>query len=112
MKSNTKLSLLVLVILVLGLVGCGNNRSFDAEKWIAGNTRERGRMSEDLVNRKILIGATVAEAEAVLGPPDFKYPTAIQYKIDLGWPLKDPSHYGLQLHFDPNRRVHEVKIVD
>ena len=105
-------TLLALVILTLSLIGCGNNRPFNAAKWIEGTVRERGRMSEDLVNSKILIGATIDEAERLLGPADFTYPTALQYKIDLGWPLKDPMHYGLQVHFDTNRKVHNVKIVD
>ncbi|HSE20615.1 MAG TPA: hypothetical protein VLB68_03130 [Pyrinomonadaceae bacterium] len=103
---------LVIVILTLSLIGCGNNRPFNNTKWIEGSLRDRGRMSEDLVNSNILIGATVGEAEQLLGPADFTYPTALQYKIDLGWPLKDPKHYGLQVHFDASRRVHTVKIVD
>jgi hypothetical protein len=30
----------------------------------------------------------------------------------MGWPLKDPKNYGLQVFLDENRNVREVKIVD
>lgn len=74
--------------------------------------RERGRMSEDLVKRKILLGQTADDAKRLLGQPDKDYVSALSYRIDLGWPLKDPIHYGLQVHLDENRKVREVKIVD
>lgn len=51
-------------------------------------------------------------AKTVLGQPDFAYPSALQYKIHLGWAFKDPEHYGLQVHLDEKRLVREVKIVD
>jgi hypothetical protein len=69
-------------------------------------------MSEDLVKSKTLVGKTADEARRVLGQPDTNYPGVLSYKIDLGWPLKDPKHYGLQVHLDQNRNVREVKIVD
>jgi len=69
-------------------------------------------MSEDLVKRKILLGQTADEAKRLLGRPDKDYVSALSYRIDLGWPLKDPIHYGLQVHLDENRKVREVKIVD
>lgn len=72
----------------------------------------RGRMSQDLVDSKTLLGKSVDEARTVLGQPDFTYPSALQYKIDLGWAFKDPEHYGLQVHLDEKRLVREVKIVD
>jgi hypothetical protein len=112
MKTNTKSALLLMVVLALVLAACGNNKTFDSAKWLQSNMRDRGRMCEDLVRSKILVGQTVAEAQRLLGPPDIVYPTALQYKIYLGWPLKDPLHYGLQVHLDENRKVLEVKIVD
>jgi hypothetical protein len=69
-------------------------------------------MSQDLVDRRELIGKSVEEAKAVLGPPDFTYPSALQYKIDLGWAFKESHRYGLQVHLDEKRFVREVKIVD
>lgn len=108
----TKPALLLAVALVSWLAACGNNKSFDSAAWLKGDLRARGRMCEDLVQRKILIGQTAAEAQALLGPPDQHYPSALSYKIDLGWLFKDPKHYGLQVHLDENRNVREVKIVD
>jgi hypothetical protein len=108
----TKVIGLPLLIAVLLASGCGNNRRFDSNTWLKSDARERGRMSEDLVNSRILIGKTIEEARQVLGEPDFTYPSAFQYKIDLGWLFKDPSHYGLQVHLDERRLVREVKIVD
>jgi hypothetical protein len=94
------------------LAACGNNRPFDSAAWLKGDLRARGRMCEDLVERKLLIGQTATEAQHLLGSPDKDYGSVLSYHIDLGWPFKDPVHYGLQVHFDETRRVCEVKIVD
>lgn len=69
-------------------------------------------MSEDLVKRRILIGQTADEAQRLLGRPDTTYPQALSYNIDMGLPFKDPSHNGLQVHLDEERKVREVRIVD
>lgn len=106
------LALSITLVLILVISACGNNHSFTSSAWLNGNARARGRMSQDLVDRRILIGKTVEEAKQALGSPDITYPTALQYKIDLGWLFKDPSTYGLQVHFDESRLVREVKIVD
>jgi hypothetical protein len=103
---------LVVMSLVFLPSACGNNRKFDSTAWLQNDARTRGRMSQDLVDSKLLIGKTVEEAKRVLGQPDYSYPTALQYHIDLGWAFKDPKHYGLQVHFDEKRLVREVKIVD
>jgi hypothetical protein len=100
------------LVLVLLFAACGNNESFNSAAWLKGDMRARGRMCEDLVRRKILNGQTDAEAQRLLGPPDQAYARTLSYKIDLGWPLKDPKHYGLHVHLDDNRNVREVKIVD
>jgi hypothetical protein len=107
-----KRTLLLLFTAMVLLAGCGNNRTFDSATWLKTDARTRGRMSEDLVKSKILIGQTVAEAQRLLGQPDKIYPTAMQYHIDLGYPFKDPKHYGLQVHFNSDQSVREVKIVD
>ena len=104
--------LLLLLTLMLLLSGCGNNRTFDSTAWLKADARTRGRMSEDLVKSKILVGQTVTEAQRLLGKPDLVYPTALQYHIDLGWPFKDRKHYGLQVHLNTDRSIREVKIVD
>ena len=105
-------SLSLAMALAFILTACGNNRQFDSTLWLKGDARARGRMSQDLVDRKTLIGKTVEEARQVLGAPEKTYPTALQYQIDLGWAFKDPSTYGLQVHFNEKRLVREVKIVD
>ncbi len=110
--TKTKIALLLVVALVSLLAACGNNESFDSAAWLKGDLRARGRMCADLVRRKILVGQTADEAQRLLGQPDKDYGSALSYNIDLGWPLKDPKHYGLQVHLDGNRKVREVKIVD
>lgn len=111
LKRLTAMTLFLLAVALL-TSACGNNRHFNSTEWLKGDLRARGRMSEDLVKSRILLGKTIDEAKHVLGPPDIVYPTALQYKIDLGWAFKDPSHYGLQVHLDDQRLVREVKIVD
>jgi len=106
-------TILLLVTTVFLLTACGNNKTFDSPAWLRSDARERGRMSEDLVKSKILIGKTADESLRVLGQPDTTYPTALVYKIDLGMPFKDdPKHTALQVHVDGDRTVREVKIVD
>ncbi len=102
----------LLVTLVSVLSACGNNKTFDSASWLKADPRERRRMSDHLVKSRILLGQTVDEAKRLLGQHDKDYATALEYRIDLGWPLKEPIHYGLQVHLDENRKVREVKIVD
>jgi hypothetical protein len=111
-QATTKTARLLVITLVFLLAACGNNQSFDSAAWLKGDHRARGRMCEDLGERKILVGQTAAEALRLLGSPDGEYPTALSYNIDPSWPFKDPVHYGLQVHLDETRKVREVKIVD
>jgi hypothetical protein len=107
---KTKMALLPALFMVA--ISCGNNRTFDSTSWLKGDARVRGRMSEDLVKRKLLVGQTATEARALLGPPDTDFGSVLAYKIDFGWPFKDPVPNGLQVHLDENRRVREVRITD
>jgi hypothetical protein len=109
---NTKTALRLAMALVFLLAACGNNKPFESAVWLKGDMRARGRMCDDLVKHKILIGQTADEAQRLLGQPDKTYATALSYKIDLGWFLKDPKHYGLLVYLDERRIVREVKIVD
>ena len=111
MTGARAISLLLLASTFL-TTACGNNHRFDSAVWMKSDARARGRMSQDLVDRKVLLGKSVDEAKAVLGQPDFTYPSALQYKIDLGWAFKESHRYGLQVHLDEKRFVREVKIVD
>ena len=97
---------------VLLSVACGNSRTFDSGAWLKADARERGRMSEDLVKRRILVGKSVEETQKLLGRADIDYGSALSYKIDLGYPFKDPKSYGLMVDLDANRIVREARIVD
>lgn len=110
-KSWSAVFVLTMVI-APSLQGCGNARSFDSAVWLKANSRERGRMSQNLVDSKVLVGRSLDHAKQILGQPEKDWGRVIQYQIDLGWPLKDPQHYGLQVHLDENRNVLEVRIVD
>ena len=111
-KSSSALTLIVFAGILLLLAACGNNKSFDSAAWLKANARERGRMSQDLVDRKLLVGKSIEQAKQVLGGPQKDWGRVVQYDIDLGWLFKDPKTYGLQVHFDNDRTVREVKIVD
>ena len=93
-------------------VGFGNNEAFNSTNWLASNARDRGRMSQDLVDGGSLLGKDCDEVRQTLGPPDRNYGKAFEYRINLGWPMKRPDTYGLQVHFDHERNVKLVKIVD
>ena len=43
---------------------------FVAESWRGGNSKLRGTMIPDLLDKNVLIGRSMAEATALLGPPD------------------------------------------
>lgn len=44
---------------------------FVAESWRAGDSKLRGTMVPDLLDKNILIGRSAAEVTALLGPSDF-----------------------------------------
>jgi hypothetical protein len=98
--------------LVSLLAACGNNKPFDSTAWQQGDLRTRGRMAEDIIKRKVLIGQPADGLQRLLGPPDKVYASALVYNMDLGWPFKDPSHYGLVVHLDADRKVRETRIMD
>jgi len=101
------------VTLLVLLAACGNNKPFNSAVWLKADVRERGRMCEDLIKSRVLIGQAADEAVLILGQTDTAYSTALIYRIDMGMPFKDdPKHTALQVHLDGNRTVREVKIVD
>jgi hypothetical protein len=113
LTSRSKKYLLIVVTSSVFLTACGNNKPFNSGAWLKADLRERGRMSEHLVQSKILVGHTSDEALRILGQPDTTYATALIYRIDMGMPFKDdPKYTALQVHLDGNRTVREVKIVD
>jgi hypothetical protein len=108
---KTTIALLLIVVLVSLLASCGNNESFESSAWLKGDMRARDRMCEDLVKSEILIGQTAHEAQRLLGEPDKDYDRALSYKIDLGWSLKDPKHYGLLVHLDGNAMCAKCRLL-
>lgn len=92
--------------------GFGNDREFSSDLWLRSDARTRGRMAESLVANHSFVGKTADEVTASLGVPDRDWGRVHQYKIDLGWPFKDPNTYGLQVHYDADGNVQLVKVVD
>ena len=56
-------------------------RPFDSSEWKRGNATDRGAMSEDLINRKLLIGKSRVDVEALLGKPDREDADGFDYKV-------------------------------
>jgi len=56
-----RVTLTLVATMLLLLPACGNNKRFDSAAWLKADARERGRMSEDLVKRKILVGSSRSE---------------------------------------------------
>jgi hypothetical protein len=57
------------------------SRRFDSGEWKRGNPTDRGAMSEDLINRKLLIGKSRVDVEALLGKPDREDADGSDYKV-------------------------------
>ena len=93
-------------------IGLGNDEPFDASKWHFSSARDRGRMAQHLVDGGSLIGLSKKEVVSKLGSPEIVWGSVHQYQIDLGWPFKKPTTYGLQVHYGPDGNVSLVKIVD
>jgi len=110
--SNTRRRLLGMLVVACLFADCGNHKPFNSADWLEADARERGRMSQDLVDSKILLGRSLDDAKQILGEPQKDWGRVVQYHINLGYPLKDPQSYGLQVHLDSSRTVTDVKIVD
>jgi hypothetical protein len=91
--------------------GFGNDDAFDSAAWLNAGPRDRGRMAQSLVDGGTLVGQSAEVVLQTLGMPEKNWGRVVQYQIDLGWPLKKSTTYGLQVHFSDNI-VREVKIVD
>ena len=93
-------------------IGLGNDESFASATWLASDARGRGRMSQDLVDSEVLVGLCEKQVVEMLGRPEKNWGSVHQYQINLGWIFKKPETYGLQVHYDQDRKVRRVKIVD
>ncbi len=61
-----------ILILILTLIGCNNQRRFDSESWKSSGgelivTDYRMSMTDDLLNNNLLIGKTKTEIDSLLG---------------------------------------------
>jgi hypothetical protein len=98
--------------LLLALIGCQpDHKPFGPKAWIKGDYRERGRMSDDLLNNHPLEGRTVTELEELLGEPD-DTDTTLSIKtwyLDLGW----TSLFHMDVHIDSTTAtVDSVRVWD
>jgi len=100
------------LFLVLSISACGNKieeKKFDAEKWKIGSQIDRGNMSTDLVESKILVGKNKSDVLHLLGEPKDSSNTNFHYLVDLGY--MTPFH--LDVSFDLiNKKVIEVTLAD
>jgi hypothetical protein len=101
-----------ILLLFIFFLSCGNNNKaekFNKEKWINGTQIERGNMSTDLVDSKILIGKTKTQIIELLGNPKDSTKINFHYQVDFGFMV--PFH--LDIDFDlVESKVIEVKLAD
>lgn len=103
---------ITVVTFLLALMGCQPaHKPFDSNAWIEGDYRERGRMSDDLLNNHPFEGISVAELEKLLGEPndmDTSLSTKTWY-LDLGW----TALFHLEVHIDTTTAtVDSVRVWD
>ena len=90
------------------------DRPFEAAQWREADLRVRGAMVDDLIDRKLLIGASREDVLELLGPSLDSYDENLRYSIDIGhrWGV-DPWLYGLHVQLDPaTGRVSDVWYTD
>jgi len=107
-----KIRITILTLLFLFLYSCWNTakkEKFDSQQWKSGNQIERGNMSTDLVESKILIGKTKVEILNILGQPEDSSKTNFHYVVDFGY--MTPFH--LDIHFDQtNEKANKITLAD
>lgn len=92
-----------------------SGRPFEAERWRAGDARQRARMVGDLNRSGLLIDRTWAEVVALLGPGDQEYPgRLLEYELVRGGLLETFEwRERFWIRFDPDTgRVREVTFFD
>ncbi len=105
--------ILIIYILVLFCFNCSkeklpNDLAFDSGVWKEATRRTRGRMSPDLVKRKLLIGKIRNEIEDLLGKIDFQNGEQSIYLIDIG----EGYDYYFKINFDETGKVKSSFIGD
>jgi len=78
----TVAGLVLLLLFVVVASSCTTpSRPFDSADWKRSDATNRGAMSEDLITRKLLIGKSRAEVEALLGKPDRQDADDLDYTV-------------------------------
>ena len=100
----------------MGFILVGNpflrEKEFNREQWIAGDSRIRGQMVNDLVEKKLLEGKSREEVTALLGTADVSNDVLI-YTVDTGTRfLSDPWLYAFKIYFNSNDTVEYYFIID
>ncbi|MFL6626294.1 MAG: hypothetical protein ACJ8G1_07595 [Vitreoscilla sp.] len=72
-------------IVSCSLMGCDSSGQapthFDRKTWLATPARSREMMATDLVDRKVLVGLTLDQVKALLGPPSFESSGYVTYVV-------------------------------
>jgi hypothetical protein len=97
------------LILLFGCINSSKLEKFDKEKWQSATQIERGNMSTDLVESKILIGKDKRQVIDLIGYPKDSTETNFHYLVDFGY--MTPFH--LDINFDStDLKVKEVTLAD
>ena len=107
-----KIKQLFILVFLIFLCSCGNDSKplkFDSDTWKAGTQIERGNMSTDLIESRLLIGKNKIQIIELLGPPKDSMKTNFHYLVDFGY--MTPFH--LDVNFDVTQlKVKEVILTD
>ncbi|MEZ4887017.1 MAG: hypothetical protein R3E32_19965 [Chitinophagales bacterium] len=107
--------------ILLGIYSCGinseselNNVKFSSEKWKVSDWREKGRMTDDIVENDLLIGKTKTEIVEMLGEPVQQTEDRFHYTVDIGIKyMYDTWLYWLSVDFDTiEHKVNQVWLAD
>lgn len=100
------------ILFITSLLSCGSNNKpikFDKNEWRNGTQVERGNMSTDLVESKILIGKDKLQVIELIGYPKDSTETNFHYLVDFGY--MTPFH--LDVTFDmTDLKVKKVTLAD
>ena len=78
---------------------CGH--PFDAGRWREGDALVRGRMADEIISSRILVGKTHSEVVNLLGQAEYDAPSQLSYTIDLRTKASDPAYLrDLIVRFD------------
>lgn len=82
---------------------------FESEKWKTGNSRLRGRMVWNLLEKRILESKSKTEVIEILGGSDNEEGNIFVYQIDTGWII---GSQNLIVSFDSKDKVERTITVD